>query len=212
VRAVCSLLVLGVVAALSICLPASAKDRISVTIPIPIEDVGARVDELIKAKGRQKKGAFRLSWRGPTRIEKQVGETLYVSSRVRVSHKWFGRDTKTLKGTIRFFVDGDAIAVRGELTNIRNFPNWIERAVGEWFNVEFARVVQIIDRDRLDKNPLLRGVNARVDGLSVAHRVDTQDVVVTVKASFTPPDVTKLAEDVADAIAKGPAVLLEWAK
>lgn len=192
--------------------PASANERVSVSIPVPIENVGAKVDALIKAKGRKKKNGFRVSWHGPTVIRKQIGDTLYVSSRVRVSHKWLGRDTKTVDGTIRFFVDGNAIALRGELENIRNFPNWVEHVVDAWFNVEFGRIVRIIDRDRLAETPILSGVNAQIDAVQIAQVPDTQDVVVTVTASFVPPNVGDLATGIADKIRKAPTALIDWAE
>lgn len=205
-----------------------AGDRTTVSLPVVITNIGAELDRRLIAKGRGGSCSSRLYWVGPTQITGQTAQTLHVSTRARYEQYacgvrrglfvgpkkdfYIGRDTKRFDANVRFIVTGDEIAVRGELTNIRNFPNDLEKILRKWFNVDFAKVIKVVDRNRLAQNPILEGVEPRIDNVSVARGPSSADVTLTVSVSFVSPDLTRPVTAIVDVIQDAKSFALQWAQ
>lgn len=194
----------------------SAQERVTLTLPVPIASLGTELDTHIKARKRGGSCSKRLYWVGPTRIIGQTGDTLHMSTRARFELWTCGliktrilRDTKTLDANVRFIVTDDAISVRGELANIRNFPNWAEHILKAWFNVDFAKIQKITDRDPFDDIEVLKGIEFRIESVSPRIGPGPQDVVLDITVSFVAPDLSASAREVAK---RAGAFFMQWSQ
>jgi len=221
-------LLITICANLSLSSPANTQDRTTVVLPIVISNIGAELDRRLIAKGRSGSCSSRLYWVGPTRITGQTGQTLHFTSRARYEQYACGvrrygifgpredvrifRDTKRLDANVGFVITDSEIAVRGELTNIRNFPNDLENILRNLFNIDFAKVIKIVDRDTLAQNPILNGIEPQIDSVRVARGPGSTDVTLSVSVSFLPLDLTRPVSVIADAIRNARSFALQWAQ
>ena len=167
----------------------SDSSRLLISLSAEFNSFGTNLDRILGARGNFGSCTKRLYWTGNTSILRSTKSAMQLRSRARFElwycDDFFGsgrllQDTKTLNWLA--YIEPSSINdlhLVARIQNIRNFPNWIEKWIGE-----LERKIRIpipISCGSCNCTDMFESLNARLSSITFAH----EDQAVQMNAVFS---------------------------
>ena len=168
---------IGTITNLDIKGDSSDSSRLLLSLSAKFSSFGTNLDRILTRRGNLGSCTKRLYWTGDTSILRSTGAALQLRSRARFElwycDDFFGsgrliRDTKSLSWLA--YIEPapiNEIHLVARVQNIRNFPNWIERWIGE-----LERKIRIpipITCGSCSCTDMFDSLNARLSSINFTH-------------------------------------------